>query len=1125
MHTYEDALKASEEYFGNSLSAKVFIDKYALRDKEDNLLESTPRDMHHRIASELARIEKSKFQNPLSYDELISYMEEFSCIIPQGSPCYGIGNKEQYVSLSNCFVVDGPEDSYGGICKTDQELVQISKRRGGIGFDLSKLRPSNTLTNNAARTTSGIGSWMERYSNSIREVGQGGRRGALMLTLSIHHPDILTFATIKNNDKNVTGANISVRLTDEFLNALKDKKDYELRWPVDSLNPQIKKKISAEEVWKTIIHSAWFRAEPGLLFWDTILKESPADCYDTHKTLSTNPCQPGWAKILTENGIRKLSEIKIGDKIWSSEGFRTIKNKWSTGIKKVYKYSTTAGVFYGTEDHKLIVNKNGKKTKAKSAETINIISGPMPSFVKFDPKIIMDGLVIGDGSVHKDSNNLVGLYIGDNDQDYFVSEISHLIKKHRPGISEKFYEIETSCSSNEVCLTFNRRVPERYIYSDINTTVSFLRGLYSANGSVCDNRITLKSASKQLIEDVQLMLSSIGIVSYFTTNKESEIEFQNGIYISKQSYDLNITFDRNKFIKLIGFIQNYKNNKIKINSLSKRKKFDYDIVSKEFFSEEEVFDITIDNNTHTYWTQGCNVSNCAELPLSAYDSCRLLVLNLFFFVKNPFTPQANFDFEFFYKMSQIAQRLMDDIVDLEGESIKRIIEKIKLDPEDESLKRTEIELWERIYKATMDGRRTGTGITALGDVLAALNISYGSDESINITEKIYKTLKLGCYRSSVDMAKELGSFPVWDYDKEKNNPFLLRIKSEDAQLYTDMKKYGRRNISLLTTAPVGSISMLSRLSSDKKLFGTTSGIEPLYLGEFTRRKKGNPGDVNFRTDFIDASGDHWMEFKVYHPGIELWSKLNIDKKKSENPYICAPNIDWKNRVKLQAAANKHVDHSISSTVNLPNTVTEEEVANIYLEAWKSGVKGITVYRDGCRTGVLINKNKIPKTDAPQRPKELECDVHHISVAKQPYFILIGLMDGEPYEVFAGKNGVVDDKIKKGTVIKHKRGSYKAIFEDESELSPIHAFTTPEEDTITRLISAGLRHGTKIEFIVHQLEKAKGDLSSFAKSITKALKKYIPDGTEIKGEECPECKAKLIRSEGCHKCISCSYSKC
>jgi ribonucleoside-diphosphate reductase alpha chain len=871
IYTYEEAIEASTKYFnGNALAAKVFLNKYALKDSDQNLLELTPKDMHHRIAAEFARIEKKKFKKPLTEEEIFRYLDQFSKIIPQGSPMYGIGNTFQTISLSNCFVIPSPADAYSGIMKADEELAQIAKRRGGDGVDIATLRPAGTITHNAARTSTGTIPIMGRYSNTIREVGQNGRRGALMISTSIHHPESvipwddavdgepymvdvpemgkilsrwynpnkIDFATSKYDKTKVTGANISIRVTDEFLNAVEDGTDYEQRWPVDSKKPLVSKKVSAKAVWDKIIHSAWQTAEPGVLFWDNILRESPADCYAEYgfKTISTNPC--------------------------------------------------------------------------------------------------------------------------------------------------------------------------------------------------------------------------------------------------------------------------------------------------------------------------------GEIPLSAFDSCRLLVLNLFGFVKNPFTKDAYFDYAEFYKVSKIAQRLMDDLVDLEEECILKILAKIEKDPESDEVKSREKQLWENILKACREGRRTGTGITALGDTLAAIGISYGSDEGINTTERIYKTLKFAAYTSSVEMAKELGPFKVWNPRLERDNPFINRIKGEEiilnghidgadayshddkgnysshfsgATLVNQMNKHGRRNIALLTSAPTGTVSICAKLINN---FNSSSGIEPEYdITPYTRKVKGNPGDKNFRVDSTDQNGDHFQHFEVRCAALQDWMDVTgeTDYKKSPWHGSCAVELDWKQRVKLQAAAQKHVDHSISSTVNLPNDVSVEKVAEIYNTAWKAGCKGITVYRDGCRTGVLVKndtkKASIQKSNAPKRPDTLPSDVHHIKVNGADYFVFVGLLEGDPFEVFAGKNGFIPKGVKTAQVTRMKRGEYRAKLDNGEEIASVIEHISDEEEAITRLTSTSLRHGVDIAFIVHQLEKVKGQLTGFNKALVRALKKYIKDGVEVKGEECPECKGKLIRQDGCSLCKSCGWAKC
>jgi ribonucleoside-diphosphate reductase alpha chain len=825
-YSYQEALTASTVYFGgDDLSAKVFVDKYALRDRNNNLFERSPEDMHWRIAKEFARIEAKKFKNPYSAEFLFSLMDHFKYIVPQGSPMYGIGNNQQYISLSNCYVVASPHDSYGSIMSADECLVQISKRRGGVGLNLSNLRPNGSSTRNAARTSTGVISFAERFSNSIREVGQAGRRGALMLTLDVHHPDIEEFTVMKRDPTKVTGANISVMLYDDFLEAVDRGEEYEQKWPCNSEEPKIRKSVDAKKIWRLIVENAHHMAEPGLLFWDNIIKESPADCY-------------------------------------SSDGFETI-----------------------------------------------------------------------------------------------------------------------------------------------------------------------------------------------STNP------------------------------------------------------------------------------------------CSEIPLSAFDSCRLMLLNAFSYVENPFTSKAKFNFKLFSEHVAVCQRLMDDLVDLEIECIDRIIDKVSKDPEEIKFRQREIELWKNIRSAASNGRRTGTGLTAVGDTLAALGMPYTSDDGISTITKIYKTMKLSAYRSSVDMAREIGAFPVWDADKESDNPFLNRIKSEDTELYADMQKYGRRNIALLTTAPCGSVSILTQ---------TSSGIEPQFMViPYIRRKKGNPGDIGFRSDFVDQNGDHWMEFKVYPPKVKMWVDVTGEDDIAKSPWAgsTASELDWKKRVKLQASVQKHIDHAISSTINLPNDVTVDAVDEIYRTAWKAGCKGITIYRDGCRTGVLVDEKKasaakneeIINTKAPKRPETLACDIHHIQVKGSPFVVFVGLLKGKPYEVFAlpnqsdggGKELMVPKSFISGLTTKEARGKYRIDLVDKLDnrlsISKLNEKETDDEAALTRIISTALRHGADIQFIVQQLEKVQGDMNNFSRSVARALKKYIPDGTEVTGETCATCenkdKCSLIRQEGCVTCRSCGWTKC
>lgn len=959
-YSYDEVYNNTLEYFnGNELAASIWISKYALRNNDNELVELTPRDMHHRLAKEFHRIEEKKFKNPLSYDEIFFYLDKFKKIIPQGSPAYGIGNTYKNISLSNCFVLESPEDSYGGILDTDEQLVQISKRRGGVGIDISNLRPSVMPTRNAARMSTGVTTFMERYSNSIREVGQDGRRGALMLTISVHHPEVLEFAKIKNDSKKVTGANISVRLTDEFLLAVDNDTLYEQRFPVDSKNPTFTRMVRAREVWDALIHNAWLRAEPGLLFWDRIILYSPADCYADFgfRTISTNPSLRSSTLVYTNHGWFPIKEI------------------------------------FENSDDKQVFNINGE----------------WKSFV-----ITQTGT----------NEQLVKITFSNNKEIYCTKEHKWVIYD----LDYNFKKIETKNLQSGYCIP-------------------------GAFGNPDDN-----------------VYQILGIRS---------IEYTD-LY-------------------------------------------------------EDVYDITVLDDTNTFLCEVGQTGNCGELPLCFGDSCRLLVQNLIAYVKNAFQDGSYFDYDEFYKDSQIAQRFMDNIVDLELESIQGIIDKVKSDPEPDRIKQKEIYIWSYLYRKCQEGRRTGLGVTAVGDTLAALGLKYDSDAGIDAVEKIYKTLKLGSYRASVDMAKELGPFPIWDWELEKNNLFIQQIGVDDPQLLEDIRKYGRRNIANLTTAPVGSMSNLAwggTLVDDNDVFGTTSGIEPIFRDNpYKRRKKINPNDEKTRVDFVDELGDRWQEYDVYHNPIRVWMSVNNESNYTKSPYhdSTSDKLDWKQRVKLQAAAQKHVDHSISSTINLPENATEEQVADIYLAAWKSGCKGVTVYRDKCRSGVLIENNnlgnKVRKTDAPKRPKSLPCDIHEIKIKGKPHSVLVGLYNNDPYEVMVICEHL-EGAPKSGKIVKVKRGHYKLLAQNDDVLhGNITDTCSDTEDALTRMLSTSLRHGADISFIVTQLSKTKGDLQSMTKSISRALKNYIPDGKKLSGENCPECSNELIFTEGCMKCNGCGFSKC
>ncbi len=838
--TNEEAYEASLKYFkGDELAARVWVNKYALKDSFGNIYELTPDDMHNRLAKEIARIEQ-KYPNPLSETEVFDLIKNFKYIVPAGSPMTGIGNNYQTASLSNCFVIgeDNPADSYGGIMKTDQEQVQLMKRRGGVGHDLSHIRPKGSPVNNSALTSTGIVPFMERFSNSTREVAQDGRRGALMLSVSIKHPDAEDFIDAKLEAGKITGANISVKIDDEFMKSVLDNKDYNQQYPIDSAKPTYKSTTNAKKLWDKIIHNAWKSAEPGILFWDTVINESVADCYADQgfKTVSTNPC--------------------------------------------------------------------------------------------------------------------------------------------------------------------------------------------------------------------------------------------------------------------------------------------------------------------------------GEIPLCPHDSCRLLALNLYSYVNNPFTDKAKFDFELFSKHAQYAQRIMDDIIDLELEKVNAIIEKIKKDPEDEEIKRTEIKLWEKIKEKAKTGRRTGVGITAEGDMQAALGLRYGDEIATDFAVNVQKTLAIETYRSSVIMAKERGAFKIFDYKKELENPFIERIRKEDPELIEDMKQYGRRNISLLTIAPTGSTSILTQ---------TTSGIEPVFMPVYKRRRKVNPNDKNVKVDFTDDSGDTWEEYNVFHHHFKTWMEangidssnaMNFDDDKIEelikkSPYYKATSndVDWLNKVRLQGKIQKWVDHSISVTVNLPKEAKKELVGKVYIEAWQSGCKGVTVYRDGSREGVLISTKKEEKkteentiTHSEKRPTELQAEILRFHNNDEEWVAFVGLFNGKPYEIFTGRAEEdalpIPKSVKKGIIIKQRfeDGSKRYDFKYTNKygfnitIEGLSYKFNPEYWNYAKLISGLLRHGMPMLHavkLISSLHFQSEAINSWKKGIERALKVYIPDGTTAsKGQACTECGSdSLVYQEGCLTCQNCGYSKC
>lgn len=1298
IYTYSQVLDASVEYFqGDEFAAKVFVDKYALQNMKGEFLELTPTDMHHRLAKEFARIEQ-KYPNPISEEVIFSLLDGFKFIVPQGSPMSAIGNPYQLQSLSNCFVIQGVHssklDSYGGIMLADQELAQIMKRRGGCGLDISGIRPKNVLTNNAARTTDGIAVFQDRFSNTCREVAQNGRRGAEMQTLDGNHPEVETFINIKRDLKRVTGANISLRLSDEFMQAAKHGDDYDLRWPVDVKPSEAKvvKRVNMKNIWDQIIDSAWTSAEPGLLFWDTVTRNTPSDIYEAfgHKSISTNPCFSGDTLIAVADGRNVVSieqlakegkdvpvysmnketgmvEIKMGRhprvtgtnnklvRVWLDDGSyldttpnhkfitlggevieaKNLKNGTSlprftkalepvkTGNKDYYR------IYCNTKDQSQDkIFEHRLCAKFHNPEEWNTVynSAKQSGFTK------TGGLVVH----HKDYNQLNNFSdnlqimtfrdhqrlhaekdnAGENNGKYsgFIAE---QIKEHALNLTKKIGKRFSNndwvqyASENELPQSFSLFRKEQFesviqlakicaaelnldfINEDprvVKTYQSMLEQGYDAriinnvvmvkkNCEVCSNNFEIdhlyrESAicsitCKNVYLNTDKTIKEKRDASRDTLNQDKmfKVKTEQARIYSQLKFDLGrdpmmkeweedckkqdipsrigkaLKFGFKNFKEIAEAGKNYNHKVVKVEELD---------------GDHTVYNITVDDNhtvaviTKSRETRG-NLSytgicvlQCGEIVLPAYDACRLLVQNLASYVKNPFTKNAVFDFKKFHQHTIIAQRLMDDIIDLELECIDRILAKINADPEPLEVKQVELNLWHKIRAMNISGRRTGLGITALGDCLAMLGIKYGSKESIKMTFDIYRALAVGSHTSSCIMAKERGAFPIFDYNLEKDHDYLNSIFDDcPLQVRKMWKKTGRRNIANTTTAPAGSVSALTR---------TTSGIEPVYMLSYVRRKKHNPSDKNARVDFVDAMGDQWQEFTVYHHGIKRWMDATGETDIEKSPYWGATSseIDWMASVDVQAAAQKSIDHSISKTCNLPEDATRELVSQVYMRAWTSGCKGFTVYRDKCRDGVLISasdaaKKKDPSgrpTDieiimAPKRPIELLCDIKKVKISGEAWTIFVGLFNGKPYEVFGGLSKYIDipNKYKNGKIAKNGKvnglTTYNLVIgegDDQMLIKDIaNAFENAVNGAFTRTISLALRHGTPVQFAVEQLLKDRhSDITSFSIVIARVLKQYIKEGTKSTLEKkCPGCgmENSIAYEDKCLKCMNCPWSKC
>lgn len=1108
--------------------------------------------------------------------------EEVYCCEEPITNTFVLGN---LILTGNCFVgtkSEQDQDSLEGIFSTLLAQAKTLKSEGGWGMNFSFIRPRGAFIYGIGVETPGAVKYMEIFdkSSDIITAGSGKkssnkkakgkiRKGAQMGVLSVWHPDIEEFITAKLNEGRLSKFNLSVDCSNEFMDKIVEIQDLlrnnqdipaELdqwnlifpdttftkyktewdgninKWKEKNYPIVVYKTISAQGLWNKIMESTYSRNDPGVLFMD---RANETHCWNYGKNShisATNPCQPDWATVLTKNGIRELKDISIGDEIWSETGWTKIINKWSTGIKKVYKYGTTAGCFYGTENHRLI--SNGEKIEAKDCESVDRLIGKYQSNILLNTQDIMDGLVFGDGSVHKASNNLVYLCIGEKDQDYFNSEIKELLIKDRPGLHHGAYEIKTTISSDEIPLTYLRKIPDRFIQGSRDKVCGFLRGLFTANGSMCADRVTLKASSFEVIEDTQIMLSSIGIRSYFTSNTGQNIKFSNGEYRCRNSFTLNITTDRNKFAQSIGFIQKYKTEKLeniiqKIGRSERSLKQSYQVISVDLISEEEVFNITVDNNSHTYWTGGLNVSNCGEQPLPNGSICTLGTINLTQFIdfKN-----NKFDLEKIKKYVSYGVRFLDNVNSLSVAPLKEYEDSMRF------------------------RRRIGLGVMGWASALYILNIKFASKQAKKIQYDLMKTFTHAGVDASLSLAKEKGMFRDCEPIKHSLSPYWKQIELPQEKI-NEIAEYGIRNSALFSCQPNGNTSIFANIVS--------GGIEPEFLHEYTRtvilpecpdflknkcpkywegdyeeneffasRKEGNDNILRYVYEDgtvykIDKNRGLTKEVPCESYGVRYLKSINSWK----------PNADWAvtaNSLSVQEHIDdmtgfaKWMDAAISKTVNIPNDYNYDDFKSLYLNAYKSKyLKGITTYRAGTMTTVLSEKasdvEKEEKCDSfKKRNKELLSDIYHCKVKNYEYFCIVGLNScGNPYEIFAGKNGVISKHIEKGIVYKVKKGYYQLLDTETKEviLDNLTSLLTEDGEALTRMISMSLRHQVNLEYVVDQLIKVEGDLTSLSKVMARCLKKYIIDGTKM-SQECPSCKEKtVIYTNGCKQCNSCGWTAC
>lgn len=1072
--------------------------------------------------------------------------------------------RDKKISVFNCTCLDIQEDSIESIADTRKYAAQMAAHRQGLGVTFSKLRPRGAKINNSAIVSEGSVHWMKSFDNLANEVGQRGRLPAMLFALDINHPDVEEFITCKDNINSINNANISVLLNDEFMKCVKEDKDYTLSFTCND-GEVIEKVVKAKELFALICKQAWKNGEPGVIFKEKLKRYSIQEAFG-YEIVGTNACRLASSTVLTPNGISTIGRINIGDMIWDGRGWTKVIRKWKTGHKPVYRYFTNAGEFTGTDNHHIV--ENGRKVEVKNASSIDIATGPKTGEIIFDRQAIMDGLVVGDGTVVLRNSKYAApvLCIGQKDSDYFSSEVSSLIYN----LSSKYeYYIKTNISVSELSPTYERTIPDRYFYGDTNTVASFLRGLFSANGNVLNSkkskRVCLKQSSFELVKQVQMMLSSLGIYSYITKHEATWTIHKNGRYLSKPAYDINITRDTDVFRRKIGFIQKYKQERLdQIASIPRNaRKISFDITSSVYLGTEDVYEITVDNEAHVYWSEGSLVSNCSEKALTNQGVCCLAPLNMEF-VPNPINDKDNFH-KFMQDVIPRMVRFMDNVVQYE------------IDLAYKSPTAMQREMVEQL-------REIGLGILNLHKWFYNNNVAYGSDESIKMTEEFFKWYQYYAFKSSVGLAVERGPCPAWanahDLSKleEWLTPFLENLFNEFPELKDLYYSVGIRNAALLSVAPTGTVSM-----TFPNMLST--GIEPLIGYAYWRRTRAlsnNQGYDNFFVlpntikkmvlDKFQEQAPAYQEayrkdydFIKNAPASQLDQDGTFGKKVIDiiNKYIdtslIQPShlIDPYQKVKLMQAAQKWIDASISVTYNVPFTFTEEDTQKLYMAAYEHGLKSITIYRDGSREGIYIFEDPItyakkmaklygtqePEEDkrpasiqyhrAPKRPEELPCELHHTSIKGEQWLVLVGMLNGSPYEIFAGKKNEdfnISKNIQSGEIIKANKGIYTLRIHTATSWIDYHniadLFMNVEYKALTRLISLSLRHGVYSEHILEQLKKSSDFVSDFMAVISRVLAKYTGNVPKDTGKVCPQCGASIVRIEGCEKCSAeCGYSRC